>query len=173
MARPGRSRKHDPIADDIARYIRGGEFDDARSLIENASVDILDGEARTPLIHAALNNAADFLAWLIEMGANLNHQDRIGYSALHFAAQECHLEIAELLLRNSANPNVPDRHGNGPLWTASHEASLANRTDQHLQMVALLLRSGADAQHRNNHGRSPYDVGTRCDDPPLNCLFVA
>ncbi len=172
MAHPGRPRKHDPIATDIDRCIRNGQFDDARRLISESSIEILDGEARTPLIHAAFNNFPELLDWLIESGANVNHQDRNGYSPLHFAAQECHLSIASTLLRNGCDPNLADRHGNNALWTASHEASLKIRTDDHLQMVSLLLSSGADPDLINKHGRCPRDVGTRCEDAPLNSLFA-
>ena len=171
MAHPGRLRKHDPIANDIERCIRLNQLDDARRMI-GESFDIPDGYARTPLIHAAFNNVPEMLDWLIQSGADVNHQDRIGYSALHFAAQECHLAIATTLLHHGCDPNLTDQHGNGALWTASHQASLAIRTDNHLQMVSMLLASGADPDLINKHGKCPRDVGTRCEDPPLNSLFA-
>jgi ankyrin repeat protein len=55
---------------------------------------------------------------LIGKGANINHQDGIGCTGLHFCGLEQCFEVAKLLLENQGNPNIKDKHGNLPLWTA-------------------------------------------------------
>ena len=77
MARPGRPRNHDPIADDIRQCIRNAEDEAAKAFIVSKDINVLDGEACTPLIWASFHNRPDLLTWLINRGANVNHQGRI------------------------------------------------------------------------------------------------
>jgi len=55
-----------------------------------AEIDIQDNQKRTPLIHA-VRKAGDnliMIRYLLMMGANVNHQDDKGWTALHFACSE-------------------------------------------------------------------------------------
>ena len=148
MARPGRPRNHDPIADDIHRCIRDADEGLAKELIESTRIDILDGEACTPLIWAAFHNRPKLLKWLIERGANIDHQDRNGYCALHYVSQEQLPDIADLLLNAGASTELRDVYGNTPLWTATFNA----RGD--LALVRLLVNHGASFDNTNSAGKS-------------------
>jgi ankyrin repeat protein len=152
MARPGRPRKHDPIADDIHRCIRNAEDEAAKTLIASTGIDVLDGEACTPLIWASFHHRLDLLKWLIDQGANVNHQDRHGYCSLHYVAQEKLSDIAEILLRACADTELRDVYGNTPLWTATFNA----RGD--LSMVRLLVDYGASFENKNNAGKTVRDM---------------
>ncbi len=157
MGKGGRPRKYDPIADDISFAIDEMENVEVKKLINQSQIDVLDGEARTPLIYSAFSNNVEILEWLIDNDANINHQDRGGWCALHAAAQEGHLQIVELLLNRGANPNLIDSYGNGPLWTATMNA----KGDE--TIPNLLIDAGSDANHKNNAGRSPTDIkNTMC-----------
>jgi uncharacterized protein len=146
MAHPGRLRNHDPIADEIRRAIRNEDENRAVALIESSETDVLDGNARTPLIWAATFNRQRLVRWLIDRGAFIDHQDRIGYSALHFVAQEKHVEIATCLLNAKASIELRDIHGNTPLWTAIFSAGAD------LRVVSLLFEHGANLDNKNNAG---------------------
>jgi uncharacterized protein len=154
MGRGGRPRKHDPIADSISRHIGNGEDSLAQSLIEVRGTELPDGEARTALIWAAAHNRVDLLKWLIDRQANINHQDRIGYCGLHFAAQNKFCDVARTLLESGASTELRDIHGNTPLWTAAFSA----RGDY--GVVQLLLSYGASLDNVNNVGKTPRDVAT-------------
>lgn len=148
MARPGRPRKHDPVADDIRRLIRNADDEAARELVSSVEVDIQDGESCTPLIWASFHNRPLLLKWLIDRGANVDHQDRHGYCALHYVAQEKSAKIAEMLLNAGASTELRDDYGNTPLWTAAFNA----RGD--LSVVRILAERGASFDNTNNAGKS-------------------
>lgn len=64
-------------------------------------------------------------------GAGANVQDNTGYSALHHASLNGHIECVRLLLAHEASPNLPDYRGSSPL----HLAAWAGHQD----IVKLLL----------------------------------
>jgi hypothetical protein len=61
MARPGRPRNHDPLADEISRAIRQGDLPTLQSLVTTATVNISGGETRTPLFDAISENNAGII----------------------------------------------------------------------------------------------------------------
>src|SRR5690554_3405332 len=142
MAKSGRPRKHDPVADEISFAIESMDNDKARELISTVNIDILDREGRSPLIYAAFSGNSEITDWLIKQGANVDLQDRNGWSALHAASQNKHVQIISKLLKEGANPNLTDSHGNGPLWTASMNA----RGDD--TIPNLLRGAGASGDHK-------------------------
>ncbi|MEI8382606.1 MAG: ankyrin repeat domain-containing protein, partial [Planctomycetota bacterium] len=148
MARPGRPRKHDPVADEIRRHIRNADDGAAEKLVASTSVDVPDGENCTPLIWASFHNRPALFQWLIDRGANIDHQNRNGYCALHYVAQEKLPSIAEMLLNAGASTELRDAFGNTPLWTAAFNA----RGD--LSVVKLLAEHGASFDNTNNAGKS-------------------
>jgi uncharacterized protein len=46
----------------------------------------------------ALQGKLEILQWLVSNGANIDAQDRSGYTALHFAVQEGHADCVNHLL---------------------------------------------------------------------------
>jgi len=136
-----------------------------QSLITNATVNIEDGEARTPLFEAIIEKNADVIKWLIEEGADVNHQDRYGWTPLHFAAQEKQLETMALLIDNGADANLHDVYGNGPLWRAVFDA----RGDY--RFVKTLINAGADPDHKNKSDKSPIDFAVTIGDSTLRALL--
>ena len=112
----------------------------------------VDKYGRTELLHAAIEGDLEKLPSLIQAHSDVNHQDDDGWTALHFAAQNRHLKIVDLLLKSGANPNLTNSHGNSPLFPAVMNAR------GNFDIICLLLSAGANPTHKNNHGKSPYDV---------------
>jgi uncharacterized protein len=152
MAHPGRPLKSSPEVDNMRSDIANDMYETAKGTLKVFGIDAADGDGRTALINAVIENKIDFIKWLLDNGANIGHQDRIGYSALHFAAQEKLVEVAAFLLEKGANPNLQDIHGNTPLWIAIFNAKLL--TDEQ-GVVKLLLKFGADPDVINKHGKTP------------------
>lgn len=64
--------------------------------------------SRTPLQCAAHGGFVKFMTVLIEHGAELDHQDKDGITALHWSCASGHLEAVKLLIRNKAFPNFTE-----------------------------------------------------------------
>lgn len=65
----------------------------------------------TPLMRCAMKGRADLVEMLLEVGADVNAvaSDVGGGTALYYAAQGGHIEIARTLLNHGADPRLPDR----------------------------------------------------------------
>lgn len=161
MARAGRPRSHDPKANEIRQAITYSTSDDAIKALSFIDVNILDGEGRTPIIHAAFEGKMAVVEWLVANGASINQQDRNGWTALHFAVQEKHRDMVEFLLKSGAAVDVKDIHGNTPLWRAAIDAR------GHYELVHMLLEHKADPTSKNYANRSPLDFATQVGDKTL------
>ena len=86
----------------------------------------------------------------IRRGANVNIQDRQGWTSLFWAIQKNNFNIIELLLDKSADIKVKDNEG----WTPLHWAvSLGS-----LDIVEHLVERGADVNASTADGRTPLDI---------------
>jgi ankyrin repeat protein len=118
MARPGKPNKSDPRVDNLSFDIRDGNNENVKTVLSEVGIDALDGYQRTSLIWASFYNNSELLKWLIDNGANINHQDRNGFSALHFAGKEQCYDTAAILIKNKADLEIKDSNGNTPLMDA-------------------------------------------------------
>lgn len=94
-------------------YAVDGEYANVVRLLVRygAHIDLSDYEnGWTPLLRLAClanNGNARVGAALIDNGANVNHQDKFGQTALiHCAFHRNHLDLAKLLLTNGADPEI-------------------------------------------------------------------
>lgn len=85
---------------------------------------------------------------LMQKGRNINKISGVGYfTPLMFALEYEKLEIAELLLKNGANPNIRTRDGSTLLHSATHNESL--------EKVKLLVKYGADMNMKDQYNLTP------------------
>eukprot|EP00736_Rhodelphis_marinus_P010433 Rmarinus@m.19872 len=83
-----------------------------------------------------------------------NENDVVGWTPVHAASQEGHLEIVQFLVNEKgANYEEPDQYG----WTPVHIASEGG----HSEVVQFLIEKGADFERTNKHGRTPLHVAAR------------
>ena len=99
------------------------------------------------LIKASNSGETKTVELLLKNGANVNAQDKYGYTPLIQACDRGHIETVELLLKNGANVNAKDNHANTALITASSHKDFT-------EIIEVLLKYGADVNAINNDGDS-------------------
>jgi ankyrin repeat protein len=78
--------------------------------------------------------------------------DRLGFTPLHFAAQEHAAEVAELLLENGAEVDSSNSFGNTPLFAAVFNSRGRG------ELIELLRSRGADPHRANDAGQTPLGL---------------
>lgn len=93
-----------------------GNNDEIISSIEQgSSINITNEYGWTALHISIVNNNNKTSRLLMELGADVNAQDNLGRTPLHFATIYDHTyEISPLLISKGANPNIPDINGQTP-----------------------------------------------------------
>jgi len=86
---------------------------------------------------------------LLDSGVDVNFEDAMGMSALHWACDRGHLDMARLLLDRGAQVNAEDECGTTPLHVAC--------TCDHADIVELLLARGADPTMTDGDGERALD----------------
>jgi ankyrin repeat protein len=117
-----------------------------KALAEGYKVDSRDPEKRTALMYAAFNGQTAIAKLLIEAGADVNAQDKIGTSSLMFAASAPGgTETVQLLLDSGAKINMIDNneHFTALMWAAAEGQA---------EKVTLLLKHKADATLKDVDG---------------------
>ena len=104
------------------------------------------------MIHATVDGKLEFAKVLLDAGTDVNARDYIGYSALHYAAQNYLPEMATLLIAHGADVDAEDQYGNTPLWRATFDSKGRG------ELITILLKAGADRNHLNKKGKTPLDL---------------
>jgi cytohesin len=99
------------------------------------------------LVDAVRRGDVQEVARLLAAGADPNVKDLDGHTPLHYAAEQCRADIAELLLKHGADPNARDDHGKTPLHRAVAVGCV--------EVAELLLSRGADPNVRDKDGYTP------------------
>ncbi len=93
----------------------------------------------SPLVQAVkAGDVATARSLLVKPGVDVNATEQDGTSALHWAVQRGHTDLAKALIRARADVNRQSRYGVTPLWLAATNGDDA--------CVEVLLRAGADVR---------------------------
>jgi ankyrin repeat protein len=103
-------------------------------------------EANAGLLEAARAGDVAKVKTFLAAGADVDHGDNHGYTALIRAASEGHTEIVRILLASGADVDHRDNYGYTVLIRAAQEG--------HTEVVRTLLASGANVDHRGSCGRT-------------------
>ncbi|KRT85630.1 Ankyrin repeat-containing protein, partial [Oryctes borbonicus] len=109
------------------------------------TLDELDFERR--IWSAAQSGDLHRVADLIEKGENVNVKDAAGYTALHYAARNGHLDICKYLLVRNSDVNAVTKAG---LATSLHRACSSGWYD----IVKILLDFKADVNLQDADGKT-------------------
>ena len=87
---------------------------------------------------------------MLDGGVLIDSVDRIGLTALQYAAWYNRTDVIHELLQRGADVNKRDRYFG---LTALHWSAMKNNTDD----IRLLLRNGASTTIKDDGGRTPID----------------
>lgn len=113
-------------------------------------VDSVNHDGDTPFIIAVRRGREPLARALIELGANVNHQNRLRRSALHEASIAGSLPLVKLCLTYRGRLDLQDANGNTPVHLA------AARTNA--EVVEFLIRAGARPDVTNRSGQTAFSL---------------
>ncbi len=140
---------------------------------------LVDKSSNPPLLIAAERKCTEAVRLLLEHGVDVNEQDGIGHSALHYSVAK--LEIASLLLSHQdINVNPRDIHKKTPLiWLTTGANNPNAETEEILQL--LLRHTDIDVNAADHTGQTalmylidkPWSLTHRpgIDDPDDSVKF--
>lgn len=91
----------------------------------------------------------------LDAGADIDHVNTSGTTALCFAMANSNLKMVRALLERGADPNLADADGSRPLHDAATWVDVA---DEASAIVAVLLEYGADPNAANVRGETPLHL---------------
>ncbi len=144
--------------------LQEGSLKAANALLESPRLKPEQRNAtdESPLMMAALNGYLDIARRLIALDADVN---KPGWTALHYAATNGHLQIMDLLLEHHAFIDAQAPNGNTPLMMAAYFGTP--------EAVKLLIQAGADLNLRNQNGMTALDLAQRANHTNSAELIVA
>jgi len=89
---------------------------------------------------AAQKGYLDIVKFLVENGANINHQFENGYTPLHVAICEDHSSVAEYLIKNGADVGIISHKGETTIESAmiKADANLVKLIYEHCKNLKIL-----------------------------------
>lgn len=147
------NKKQSTISLELFHAVEGNEIAAVQTLIkDDCDVNVQDREECTPLMRASLLGYTDLVDLLLHSGANTAIHDKLGKTALHYAAQEYHADVAHKLLEAGSSVDSQDTHGNTPLGNAVFYSQGRGA------MISLLRQYGANENLANRHGVTPFGL---------------
>lgn len=124
-------------------------------MLAGGEIDFPDDEGRRPLHEAAFFGRMDMVKFLVQNGAVIDAPlHPFGYTALYYAVQQGHHDIAAWLLTQGARRDVADRlSGQGLLHMA------AARGDT--KMAGILIAAGIDTLTEDRKGQTARDYAAK------------
>ena len=128
----------------------------ASALIDAPKINLnaFNALGESALMLAALKGQLDLAKKLVAKGADVN---KTGWTPLHYAASNGHVEVIKLLLENHAYIDAESPNGSTPLMMASMYGNA--------QSVKLLIDEGADPLLKNQIGLTALQFAQRADRP--------
>jgi ankyrin repeat protein len=132
--------------------------DDLRLLVNacgNDAIHTVDNNGKTPLHSAASSSNGLAVRVLVEFGADIDRQNKVGWTALIEACSQARCSPVELIVALGADVNLVDRWGK----TACHVVTVNRRTPSSL--LCSLVAAGGNLDQPDNKGETLRMIATR------------
>ncbi len=153
---------------DFLLFVNDGNLEGIKETFSPDLLNTVDSSGDSALHIAVLKKNLPIVQFLIENGADVNIQNKLGKTALHHAGEQNAVDIAKLIIAHGGRLDIYDSYNNGPLWTATYNY---NEKKERFEIVELFLKHGADKNHKNNAGRSPLDFANQIESEDILRLF--
>ncbi len=147
-------------------------FEVVRDLIAaGADIDAQDQTRLNPLLWGCISNDLELVEIMLAAGADITRTTRFDGAPIHPAAEKGHLEIVQLLLRDT---DVNVNHTNICGWTPLLEAViLGDGGSRQQEIVRLLIAAGADVSMTDQWGVSPLEHAQKLGFTELAAILAA
>ena len=124
-----------------------GNLDVLKLLHSNgANIDqVTIGDMNSIMSASQGTGSCETVRWLVGQGVDVNHSDKDGFTAVHYAAEKDNLDVLKLLHNSGANIHQVNRNGIISLMSASLGTGSCDT-------VRWLLEQGVDVNHSNKDG---------------------
>jgi len=137
---------------DIFSFARHGHYKELEKLfLEGINPDSKDKFGNTLLIISAQNNNKRILKICLRYGAQINMQNIMGNTALHFAKEYGYNDIFEYLIKKGANPEIKNLRG------VPAKCGLYNNDDKKLFLGEGLIDGKSKKNVEQNDKYKKYD----------------
>jgi uncharacterized protein len=146
---------------DTARY---GTLEEMKALVSKYpdTINKTNRMGFTPLILACYRGNMPVAEYLAKTVKNINYKSDSG-TALAAIAVKGNVSLADILLKNNADPNISDSAGMTPLLYA---IQFKNR-----ELIQLLIKYKADKNLKDKDGKSPFEYAVATKDQEIINLF--
>ncbi|XP_028398324.1 uncharacterized protein LOC114521948 [Dendronephthya gigantea] len=128
------------------------DYDFVESLLLNgADINCMDPTRQTIFHEVSRSWNTDVAKFLVDQGANVNHQDMYGRSPLHVAAAVDYASMVEFILQHGGDVNIKTK---GEEQTAIYYAA----KNDAIKSLQMLLGYGGNIDARDYRNRTPLQV---------------
>lgn len=114
---------------------------------EPLDINARDKDNNTALMFAVKSGQKEVVKWLLEIGANPNYTNTLGFSPLHLAVRKNDLELTSLIIDNGADINIKGKYGEAPIFDAVFE--------NNGKMIEALIINGTPVDVVNTNKQTP------------------
>ncbi|MFT5859915.1 MAG: ankyrin repeat protein [Flavobacteriaceae bacterium] len=145
---------------DVFEASRSGNLSLLKELYQKDAdvLNSLNENGFSPLILATYKHKVECVEFILSTTVDVNYQSQEG-TALHAACYTGNLKIAQLLIDNGAEVNIPGGRQTSALIYAVQSKKEA--------LVKLLVQNGADLTPKDQAGRTAWDYAVALELDPL------
>lgn len=150
----------------LYKAIQDDNMEEAKFCVENGAFIDIENKTVNAMILAAQLGRKNILNYLIECGAKIDCKDLMGATPLMWASYSDNKEIANILIDNGADVNLPDgEYGATPLiWWTVNSSGEYDRLEN-------LISQGANVSYRDVTGKSAADHAIENSSPEIATIL--